>query len=104
VRSQPIWAVERRTHEEHLSARISAARPPDADDLGHSLQLSIPEPLWPAIAQIQGTRRHCAFRDAYFGLIRFRRHSWLLIYLFGASPSLCKSFVKEQTAQPGEFR
>lgn len=30
---------------------------------------------------------------AYFGLIRnFRRYSWLLIYLFGASPAVCKSF------------
>ncbi len=31
---------------------------------------------------------------AYFSLIRnFRRHSWLLLYLFGASPSVCSSFV-----------
>lgn len=30
----------------------------------------------------------------YFHLIRnFRRHVWLLIYLFGASPAVCKSFV-----------
>ena len=35
--------------------------------------------------------------EAYFGLIRnFRRYSWLLIYLFGASPALCKSFIKDQ--------
>jgi glutamate--cysteine ligase len=32
--------------------------------------------------------------DAYFALIRnFRRHSWLLLYLFGASPAVCSSFV-----------
>ncbi len=32
---------------------------------------------------------------AYFSLIRnFRRHSWLLLYLFGASPSVCTSFVE----------
>src|SRR5690606_22009630 len=32
----------------------------------------------------------------YFALIRnFRRYSWLLLYLFGASPALCKSFVKQ---------
>jgi len=31
---------------------------------------------------------------AYFALIRnFRRHSWLLLYLFGASPAVCSSFV-----------
>ena len=30
----------------------------------------------------------------YFALIRnFRRHSWLLLYLFGASPAVCSSFV-----------
>jgi glutamate--cysteine ligase len=31
---------------------------------------------------------------AYFALIRnFRRHAWLLLYLFGASPAACASFV-----------
>ncbi len=33
--------------------------------------------------------------EAYFGLIRnFRRFSWLLLYLFGASPAVCASFVE----------
>ncbi|HYP67386.1 MAG TPA: glutamate--cysteine ligase [Thiobacillaceae bacterium] len=32
--------------------------------------------------------------EAYFGLIRnFRRHSFLLLYLFGASPAVCSTFV-----------
>ena len=32
--------------------------------------------------------------DQYFGLIRnFRRNAFLLLYLFGASPALCSSFV-----------
>ena len=32
--------------------------------------------------------------DDYFGLIRnFRRHSFLLLYLFGASPAVCSTFV-----------
>ena len=31
----------------------------------------------------------------YFALIRnFRRHGWLLLYLFGASPAVCTSFVE----------
>jgi len=31
----------------------------------------------------------------YFALIRnFRRYFWLLLYLFGASPGVCRSFVK----------
>ncbi len=34
--------------------------------------------------------------DQYFSLIRnFRRHSWLLMYLFGASPAVDQSFLSE---------
>jgi glutamate--cysteine ligase len=33
--------------------------------------------------------------EDYFGLIRnFRRHSFLLLYLFGASPAVCSTFVE----------
>ncbi|TDG16030.1 glutamate--cysteine ligase [Seongchinamella unica] len=33
----------------------------------------------------------------YLGLIRnFRRYSWLLIYLFGASPAVCGSFLRNR--------
>jgi glutamate--cysteine ligase len=36
----------------------------------------------------------------YFALIRnFRRHSWLPIYLFGASPAVCSSFVEGRKHQ-----
>jgi glutamate--cysteine ligase len=36
--------------------------------------------------------------DTYFALIRnFRRHSWLLLYLFGASPAVCSTFVAGRT-------
>ena len=35
--------------------------------------------------------------DEYFALIRnFRRHSFLLLTLFGASPAVCPSFVKDR--------
>ena len=35
--------------------------------------------------------------EQYFGLIRnFRRHSFLLLYLFGASPAVCSCFVEGQ--------
>jgi glutamate--cysteine ligase len=35
--------------------------------------------------------------DDYFALIRnFRRHAFVLIYLFGASPALCSSFVADR--------
>jgi glutamate--cysteine ligase len=35
--------------------------------------------------------------EDYFALIRnFRRHSWLLLYLFGASPAVCSTFVADR--------
>jgi len=38
--------------------------------------------------------------ENYFSLIRnFRRHFWLLLYLFGASPGICPSFVKGRDHQ-----
>jgi glutamate--cysteine ligase len=45
--------------------------------------------------------------DGYFALIRnFRRHAWLLLLLFGASPAVCSTFVEGrdhqlQQLQPG---
>jgi glutamate--cysteine ligase len=48
---------------------------------------SLPEAAWPL-------PRHLDTNEAYFALVRnFRRHAWLLLYLFGASPAVCASFV-----------
>jgi glutamate--cysteine ligase len=48
---------------------------------------SLPEAAWP----LPGLRDA---NEAYFALVRnFRRHAWLLLYLFGASPAVCASFV-----------
>ena len=47
-----------------------------------------------------GRCRACIERASYFALIRnFRRHSWLLLYLFGASPAVCSSFVAGRDAR-----
>ena len=41
----------------------------------------------------------------YFSLIRnFRRHGWLLFYLFGASPAVCSSFVAGRSHPLKELR
>ena len=63
---------------------------------GIHYNFSLPQELWPAIARCRGETANRDFvTDAYFGLIRnFRRYSWLLIYLFGASPAVCRSFVR----------
>jgi len=44
----------------------------------------------------QSTETAAEFRNRrYFDLMRnFRRYSWLLTYLFGASPAVCNSFLK----------
>ena len=40
-----------------------------------------------------GSRRRSHVRMSYFGLIRnFQRQGWIILYLFGASPAICKSF------------
>jgi glutamate--cysteine ligase len=63
---------------------------------GVHYNFSLPESAWPRLKQSDrkdGSER--AYQDAaYFSLIRnFRRHSWLLLYLFGASPAVCETFV-----------
>jgi len=43
--------------------------------------------------------------EQYFALIRnFRRISWLPLYLFGASPAVCPSFVAGRSHELQEFR
>jgi glutamate--cysteine ligase len=58
---------------------------------------SLSEDLWKLIAKAEGdTRSDRDFQsESYIGLIRnFHRYSWLLMYLFGASPALSKSFLR----------
>ncbi|MCY3839449.1 MAG: glutamate--cysteine ligase [Gammaproteobacteria bacterium] len=72
---------------------------------GIHYNFSVPETLWPAIA---ASRHQAPDRDfvtrAYFGMIRnFRRYSWLLVYLFGASPAVCKSFIRNADSGLAQF-
>ncbi|WP_409524544.1 glutamate--cysteine ligase [Nitrincola sp. MINF-07-Sa-05] len=69
---------------------------------GIHYNFSLPEQLWPAWQDISGNRDSMtSFRSAsYFTLIRnFRRYSWLLLYLFGASPALSSSFLQGRPHQ-----
>ena len=63
---------------------------------GLHYNFSVSEELWQQLASMQGKTLDKDFMsEGYFGLIRnFRRHSWLLLYLFGASPVLDKSFIE----------
>ena len=58
---------------------------------------SLPEQFWPLYQEIEGeTGDLQAFQSAaYLGAVRnVRRLDWLLLYLFGASPALSRSFVQ----------
>lgn len=64
---------------------------------GIHYNFSLPETFWPNFQQsLEETGDLQSFQtDEYFALIRnFRRYSWLLLYLFGASPALCPSFLQ----------
>jgi len=63
---------------------------------GVHFNYSLPAAFWPVYQQLEESSRDASgFRsDAYLGLVRnFRRMGWLVLYLFGASPALCKSFM-----------
>jgi len=63
---------------------------------GIHFNYSLPEAFWPVFQMIEGSRTDPdEFRSsAYLGLVRnVRRLDWLLLYLFGASPAVCKTFL-----------
>ncbi|HEX2520406.1 MAG TPA: glutamate--cysteine ligase [Castellaniella sp.] len=54
---------------------------------------SLPEAAWDLLAA--GDTAQARRNSGYMGLIRnFMRHSWLLMYLFGASPAVSRSFLQ----------
>lgn len=63
---------------------------------GVHFNYSLPADFWPQFQAIEKSALPADdFRSAaYMGLVRnFRRMGWLVLYLFGASPALCKSFI-----------
>ncbi|MEC9483589.1 MAG: glutamate--cysteine ligase [Halomonas sp.] len=73
---------------------------------GVHYNISLPDDVWPLLRELDGAgdKPLAAYRSGrYFDLIRnFRRNSWLLLYLFGASPALDRSFLS--TAPPAKLR
>ncbi len=64
---------------------------------GIHYNFSMPDEYWRAAWEFSGAegdlREYITGR--YLGLIRnFQRYSWLLIYLYGASPAVCASFLR----------
>lgn len=62
---------------------------------GIHYNFSLPDRFWELAYALEGEHgsKQAFISRRYFDLIRnFRRYGWLLLYLFGASPAVCKSF------------
>src|SRR5678816_4302109 len=58
---------------------------------------SFPEKMWPAYAELVRSRDsgQAFVSDSYFHLLRnYRRHGWIVLYLFGVSPVVCNSSLR----------
>ena len=73
---------------------------------GIHFNYSLPHSFWEAFQEMEGVDGSSQdFRSAgYFSLTRnLQRYGWLVPYLFGASPAVCKSFVDPADTQFQDF-
>jgi len=73
---------------------------------GIHVNFSLPDEFWTVFQDREGDRRTLQdFRsEAYFALIRnLQRFGWLILYLFGASPAVCKSFLDGKSTPLSAF-
>jgi len=69
---------------------------------GIHYNFSVPDELWLELQAASGDKQTLQdyITQGYFATIRnFRRYSWLLLYLLGAAPAVCKSFVRGREHQ-----
>ncbi len=73
---------------------------------GIHFNYSVPKALWPVLHEQSKSNEtlNDFISESYFGLIRnFQRQGWLILYLFGASPAICKSFFKSRPHLMDQF-
>lgn len=73
---------------------------------GVHFNYSVPLELWPILQQLADTKLSLDefIADSYFGMIRnFQRQGWIILYLFGASPAICKQFFKSRPQLMSQF-
>lgn len=73
---------------------------------GIHFNYSLPESFWPIYQQLEeSTQNQQEFiSQCYMDMTRnIHRYGWLILYLFGASPAICKSFLKGQQHSFDEF-
>ncbi len=73
---------------------------------GVHFNFSLPESFWPVYADIEKSSAGIGSLKsaAYLAVVRnVRRLDWLLLYLFGASPAVCKCFLPDGNAGLAEL-
>jgi glutamate--cysteine ligase len=73
---------------------------------GVHFNYSFPLPFWEMYADIRESRERGTdfISSSYFDLLRnYRRYGWIVLYLFGVSPVVCKSFLKGRDAGLADF-
>jgi glutamate--cysteine ligase len=73
---------------------------------GVHFNYSFPLRFWEAYAAARESRSHDAgfISASYFELLRnYRRYGWLVLYLFGVSPVVCKSFLRGREHELQDF-
>jgi len=73
---------------------------------GIHFNYSLPESFWPVYQAIEKNtdNKQDFISQCYMDMSRnIHRYGWLVLYLFGASPAICKSFLKDQTHETHEF-
>ncbi len=71
---------------------------------GVHFNYSFPQHFWPVLHEAwqAETEGQDFIDEAYFALLRnYHRHGWILNYLFGVSPALCRSFFHGREIVPG---
>ena len=69
---------------------------------GVHFNYSFPAQLWEALEAVDQSRqpRQSFISENYFALLRnYRRYGWLILYLFGTSPAVSKSFFAGRDCQ-----
>lgn len=73
---------------------------------GVHFNYSLSEAFWPVFQELEQDARTAQdfISESYFGMIRnLHRLGWLIPYLFGASPAVCKSFFGGKPSGMSEF-
>lgn len=73
---------------------------------GVHFNYSFPEQFWPLYQELEKDKSDLQnfISESYFSLIRnLQRFGWLVPYLFGASPAVCKSFLGGETTSMESF-